>query len=253
MTSLAYAHQAFAHSARRSPIRRQMREQTPPVTELTPAQLAASHAAVSKPKLGGWWWVLLAVAVHGGVAWLALQGKEAPVAASEPRQLKLTLTRPEPVKPPEPEPIRQAKPLPMAAKPKTVAPAPQPVATTPVALPQTEPAPSSAPAVPVAAAPVAPPVVEKVSEARGGIGYLNNPAPEYPRQAVAQGWEGRVLLLVKVAPDGTALQVDIKQSSGRKVLDDAAVRTVKAWRFAAAKRGDTAIEGWASVPIDFKL
>jgi protein TonB len=47
--------------------------------------------------------------------------------------------------------------------------------------------------------------------------------------------------------------VEVKQSSGGKILDDEAIRTVKQWLFSPSKRGDTAIDGWATVPIEFQL
>jgi protein TonB len=47
--------------------------------------------------------------------------------------------------------------------------------------------------------------------------------------------------------------VEIKTSSGRKVLDTAAIQTVKRWSFVPAKQGETAIDSWVEVPIDFKL
>ncbi len=37
-----------------------------------------------------------------------------------------------------------------------------------------------------------------VTEAKGYAGYLSNPAPEYPEQALERGWEGSVILRVKV-------------------------------------------------------
>lgn len=42
-------------------------------------------------------------------------------------------------------------------------------------------------------------------------------------------------------------------SSGRRMLDTAAVAAVKRWTFVPAKRGDEAVDGWVNVPIDFKL
>ena len=87
----------------------------------------------------------------------------------------------------------------------------------------------------------------------GRAGYLNNPAPDYPALAVRAGWQGTVLLRVRVLSTGKVEAVEVKQSSGRKVLDDEAIRTVKQWLFTPSKRGDTAIDGWATVPIEFLL
>lgn len=110
---------------------------------------------------------------------------------------------------------------------------------------------------PVAAAPTPPatpaPKEEPVTEATGYAGYLNNPPPEYPAFAQRQGWEGKVILRVRVLANGKAGGVEVKQSSGRKTLDEAAQEVVKTWVFAPAKRGNTPIDGWATVPIEFRL
>ena len=37
------------------------------------------------------------------------------------------------------------------------------------------------------------------------------------------------------------------------VLDDAALQTVRRWRFVPARRGDTPVESWVDVPIIFRL
>lgn len=94
---------------------------------------------------------------------------------------------------------------------------------------------------------------EPVTEAKGYAGYLSNPAPEYPEQALERGWEGAVILRVKVSPNGRPAVVDVKQSSGKKVLDSAAVRTVKQWTFSPAKKGNNPVEGWVDVPIHYQL
>jgi protein TonB len=62
-----------------------------------------------------------------------------------------------------------------------------------------------------------------------------------------------VLLRVRVLASGAVDTIEIKQSSGRRLLDDEAVQTVKRWSFAPARRGDTPIDGWATVPIEFVL
>lgn len=92
-----------------------------------------------------------------------------------------------------------------------------------------------------------------VTEAKGYAGYLSNPAPEYPEQALDRGWEGSVMLRVKVLPNGSPDTVTIKESSGKKILDNAAVRTVKQWKFSPALKGKTPVEGWVDVPIHYRL
>lgn len=54
-----------------------------------------------------------------------------------------------------------------------------------------------------------------MTEAKGYAGYLSNPAPEYPEQALERGWEGSVILRVKVLANGSPDTVSVKQSSGK--------------------------------------
>lgn len=102
-------------------------------------------------------------------------------------------------------------------------------------------------------APVAPPKEEPITLPSADANYLHNPAPEYPEFAQTQGWEGTVVLNVFVLPNGKVKNIEVKQSSGRKVLDEAALQTVKRWSFVPAKQGDTTVEAWVEVPIDFRL
>ena len=67
------------------------------------------------------------------------------------------------------------------------------------------------------------------------------------------GEEGKVILRVSVNPQGAADSVEIRTTSGSPRLDEAAVNTVKRWKFIPAKRGETAIQSWVLVPIIFKL
>src|SRR4249919_421607 len=60
--------------------------------------------------------------------------------------------------------------------------------------------------------------VEKVER----IGNLN-----FPEEARRQGLSGRLIMAVSVARDGSVKGVLIQRSSGRKILDDAAVRVVQ--------------------------
>ena len=83
--------------------------------------------------------------------------------------------------------------------------------------------------------------------------YKNNPAPDYPQLAVRQSWQGTVLLRVRVLATGAVESVEVLKSSGKKVLDDAAIHTVERWVFAPSTRGNTPVDGFATVPIEFKL
>jgi protein TonB len=94
---------------------------------------------------------------------------------------------------------------------------------------------------------------EKVSAPSAGAEYLHNPAPEYPESAMDRGLEGNVLMKVHVLPDGHPDIVNIVKSSGQNILDEAAVDTVHKWMFVPAKRGETPVAGWVTIPIAFNL
>jgi protein TonB len=83
--------------------------------------------------------------------------------------------------------------------------------------------------------------------------YLNNPRPAYPMAARRMGWEGRVVLNVEVLAEGACGGISVFQSSGHEVLDDAALRTVKGWRFVPASRAGHPVTQWFKVPIQFSL
>lgn len=177
-----------------------------------------------------------------------------------PPKVQITLVKPQPkpIAPPPPPPPK-AKPKPpqkkvVPLKPQKPKVKPKPVEEIVESTPQPTITDNSAPvsSAPVTAPP-APPVEEKVTQPHAGADYLNNPAPEYPEIAMDRGWEGRVLMKVHVKPDGKPDNISVIKSSGKKVLDDAAVSTVRKWSFVPAKRGDTPIAGWVTVPITFNL
>jgi protein TonB len=148
------------------------------------------------------------------------------------------LTQEQPQPKPKPQPVKPTQPPPvMTAAPE--APAPEVSFTVAPPPPVVEAAPM--PEMPV------------VTDARFDADYLSNPKPVYPTASRRLGEEGRVLLRVKVSHGGTALAVEIKQSSGFGRLDDAARAAVLRWRFVAARRGGEAIESWVSVPVVFSL
>lgn len=86
-----------------------------------------------------------------------------------------------------------------------------------------------------------------------GASYAYSPAPRYPERARRRGWQGTVLLNVLIARSGKPAQVEIQQSSGFEILDNAALQAVKKWSFHPAAYGDSALEAWVKVPIVFRL
>jgi protein TonB len=86
-----------------------------------------------------------------------------------------------------------------------------------------------------------------------GPKYYRNPKPRYPRIARKQGYEGIVVLKVEILPNGRVGQIRVKKSSGYRMLDRSALKTVKGWKFIPAKRGEDPIGMWAEIPIRFEL
>jgi periplasmic protein TonB len=176
------------------------------------------------------------------------------------------LLSPEPPAPPERRP--PPPPPKVAPKSKPADPAPRQTFVPPIeplvppAVPTspittvTEPPPAmknEVPAVEIAApaAPSAPPA--PTTPPRFDADYLKNPAPAYPPIARRNGEQGRVLLRVLVAPDGTTQDIVLKTSSGHERLDQAALDTVRQWRFVPARVGREAVAAWVVVPISFSL
>lgn len=83
--------------------------------------------------------------------------------------------------------------------------------------------------------------------------YLQNPAPEYPNLSRRLGEEGRALLRVLISPEGLPKDIQLQASSGYSRLDQAALQTVRKWRFVPAMRGNEAMAAWVLVPIRFNL
>jgi protein TonB len=214
----------------------------------------ASSGVLDVPARRGlprWLLVTLAitvVALHAAGTWYVDQISIA--SGSRPKLARLAV---EFVQPPKPLPKIEPPPPPPPPKPRHER-APPPIQTS---QPLASEAPVAAPVESVAAVapaePAPPPPPEPVKPAFGGIGYKNNPPPDYPAQAVRQGWQGTVLLRVRVLQNGSVEGVEVVKSSGKKVLDDAAIHTVQRWVFAPSTRGSTPIDGFATVPIEFKL
>jgi len=83
--------------------------------------------------------------------------------------------------------------------------------------------------------------------------YQNNPVPEYPPLARRLRQQGTSILRVWVSALGTAEQVNLRESSGSRVLDQAALEAVRQWRFAPARSGANPISSWVEVPVSFRF
>ena len=95
------------------------------------------------------------------------------------------------------------------------------------------------------------PAAKKMIKARPA--YRQNPNPEYPKIAKRRGYEGAVLLEVLVDSAGKVEDLRVLKSSGYRVLDRSAVKSVKNWLFEPGRIGDRKVEMWVRVPVRFEL
>lgn len=101
------------------------------------------------------------------------------------------------------------------------------------------------------------PTAESVAGCAGGEtrppGAHTGDAPTYPMAARASGVQGttRVRLFVSVA--GTVTAAVVMQSSGSRLLDDAAVASLLRWRFQPALRNGEPVAAEVVVPVVFSL
>ncbi len=197
--------------------------------------------------------VALVVALHLAalLAWMSLPDT-APAPASEMMaEVVITQAVPPQVRPAPPPP----EPAPLSRK---IAPEPDPVVEA-VAheLPVEQPAPvvAAAPAPVIAAEPVTAPVTPVAPDVEPDYkaSYLNNPRPTYPFAARRMGLQGKVVLNVEVLAEGLCGQAHVHQSSGHEMLDNAALQTVKTWKFIPASQAGRAVTKWFKVPIQFSL
>jgi len=77
--------------------------------------------------------------------------------------------------------------------------------------------------------------------------YLENSPPVYPPAAKRKGYEGTVLLSVKILTNGTVSELRVKKSSGYSILDRAALKAVEKWKF------EIPFTVWVDVPVRFVL
>lgn len=91
------------------------------------------------------------------------------------------------------------------------------------------------------------------SGVRAEPGYRKNPQPRSPLAARRQRQEGLVVLTVNVTAQGRAGLVEIRQSSGFTVLDNAALQAVRLWEFEPARIDSLAVTSVVEVPVHFKL
>lgn len=102
----------------------------------------------------------------------------------------------------------------------------------------------------------------EVSAGAGGAGatmvlarprYRENPTPPYPDSARRRQLEGTVVLEVLVSTAGKVDELNVSNSSGHRLLDEAALQAVRGWLFEPGKRGGVPMAMKILVPVRFGL
>jgi protein TonB len=161
---------------------------------------------------------------------------------------------PDPVPTPEPTP----EPLPPEPEPKPI---PQEIVTAEQSPEVAELPPEPTPTPPPAPTPK--PTPRPVSQtpkpqpaaivSRSGPVVIQNTPPHYPDLARRKGWEGRAIIRVEVSAEGRPVSTSIAKSSGYGILDQAALRAVKSWRFQPRAISGIPAAGTVEVPVNFSL
>lgn len=181
-----------------------------------------------------------------------------PMAAAPPAPPQEEITPPQKAEtPPEASP----EPTPQKAVAKKVEPAPS-RPKTPKAAPKKSVENARAPSAKTASASAAPanPKSAQVAQALppkatapAPLAGANTPKPPYPDLARKRNQEGTVRVRCNVDPSGAVTGVSLAQSSGFKLLDEAALKTVSRWKFKPATNGGANVAGTVVVPVVFKL
>lgn len=80
------------------------------------------------------------------------------------------------------------------------------------------------------------------------------PPPDYPVEAAARGDHGTVTVRILVDAEGAPSGVEMAKSSGSHDLDNAALQTVRNWRFKPARNSnDQPVPGSIEIPFEFNV
>lgn len=91
----------------------------------------------------------------------------------------------------------------------------------------------------------------------GGIDSPPQPVaksqPVYPSSLLSKGIGGKVVVACMVDASGKVTSAKIRNSSGNRALDDAALAAVRKWKFKPAVRNGKAAKATALVPFNFEV
>lgn len=165
---------------------------------------------------------------------------------------------PPPAPPPPPPPPPEVPPQPMPPRPIAMHHIPRPPPASVFSQPQPVQNTSIAPSESTDRfdpTPVAPPGPDQSAEvgayADPGYGRANH--LRYPTESLRKREHGALQLRVLIHADVSVGKVEIVLGSGSRRLDQAALQSVRAWRFVPARKNGETVASWAIVPITFNL
>jgi periplasmic protein TonB len=86
------------------------------------------------------------------------------------------------------------------------------------------------------------------------VKVVSRGSPVYPIEARRSGIEGKVIVLVVVAPSGRVSNARVTSSSGRASLDGAALKAARRYRFKPAKNAaEQGVATKVAIPFTFRL
>ena len=91
-------------------------------------------------------------------------------------------------------------------------------------------------------------IVASFGDANSAEMWRSAPFPSYPVDARRLGEEGTVRLTVGIGANGDVIKVDVLQTSGYKLLDEAAIQAVRRWKAHPKYAGQT-----VRLPIEFTM
>ena len=78
------------------------------------------------------------------------------------------------------------------------------------------------------------------------------PAPAYPKDALAQHINGKVVLLIDIDAQGNPTNVVVDKSEPAGVFDQASIDAARKWKFQPAVKDGRPVAGRISVPVQFE-
>jgi len=77
--------------------------------------------------------------------------------------------------------------------------------------------------------------------------------PLYPKDLRERDIEGKVILKILIDKEGKAEEIQIFESSGYKMFDQIAIKSVRQCQFKPARKGNQQKESWVLIPINFQI